>query len=109
MNRIKTTLLKIVGRIKENMSTISITVAMTFLAVGFAMLVWAVDKAEVFYRDIASALIFLGIFSWLITLELFRREQKREDKIRDTLLATMESIKDEIKGLRSDLGGKKRD
>ena len=41
----------------------------------------------------------------LIALELVRREQKRKGKTTDALLEAIKSIQNEIKGLRSDLGG----
>lgn len=109
MSKFKTALLRIVGGIKENMSAIAITVAMTFVSAGFAMLVWAVDRVSPFYEDLARALIFVGAFALLTSLALFRREQKKEDKVRDRLLETVELIGNELKGLRSDLGGKEND
>jgi hypothetical protein len=88
------------------MSAVVIAVSVAFLSAGFALLVWAVDRASVFYSDLAKALIFLGAFVFIISLEVVRREQKKKDRESHALLETMRSIQDEIKGLRGDLAEK---
>jgi len=92
------------------MVAVIIAVSVAFLSAGFVLLVWAFDRASVFYNDLAKVLIFLAAFLFVISLEVVRRGQRKKDKeshafseMLGTMLKTMKSIQDEIKGLRRDL------
>jgi len=96
MPRVRHFLRGLIREVNNNMSAILSALAIASLTAGFATLLWAVGRTDTFYADLWKALIFVGTFFLIVSLELLRREQGKRDKERDALL-------NELKGLRSDL------
>ena len=97
MARVRDFLKRLIKGVKSNMSGIFSAASIAFLTAGIATLLWTVgSQAGTFYESLWKFFMILGGFLLVVSVELLRREQKKRDEERNTLLS-------EIKGLRNDL------
>ena len=81
MNKIKTTLLKMVRGIKENMSMLYMGITAIFIPVGVSFLIMGTqaDANRLPYMVIGSLSYFIGVFAWFLAYKEYKSEKSEAD------------------------------
>jgi hypothetical protein len=99
MNKAKTSLLKMMGRIKENMSDYFLSWGSIYLPTGIILFIFALDKQDIWFGIMAIFCFAVG----LLAMRVAWNKAKDNEKEKAVMFAVL--IK-EIRELREQLGGK---
>ncbi len=85
------------------MAVIQVSVAMAVIPLSIGLLIWGVDRGDLFPQMIAVGMFIVGMTSWYASLQYIKKEQKESKQERDRLLGLIENVGDELKGFRQDI------
>jgi len=91
MTKIKTSLKKLIGRIKENMSAFYTSVGA--IAVPSAFVVYAVNFSNKWF---AIGLLIIGAVALFMAIRSIRQEERKDDAKFDAQIETLDKIRNDI-------------